>query len=69
MILVYFNKTNTIRKVVPMLIGKMVLRTILKYDKKSLRTIPIIFGEKKAKYISLFTLFIAGVISIIQYTQ
>lgn len=38
----------------------------LKYDKNSIKTIPIMFGEKKSKWIAVLALFIAQVISVIQ---
>lgn len=39
----------------------------LKYDKLSLKTIPIVFGESKARLIALGALFIAEIIAIIQH--
>ena len=39
----------------------------LKYDKLSLKTIPIVFGESKARLVALGALFIAEIIAIIQY--
>lgn len=41
----------------------------LKYDKLSLKTIPIVFGESKARLIAICALFIMEIITIIQYSN
>jgi 4-hydroxybenzoate polyprenyltransferase len=39
----------------------------LKHDDSALKTIPIIFGQSKARFIAVVALFIAEVIAIIQH--
>ena len=38
----------------------------LKFDEKKMKTIPIVFGEGKAKLIGVMALFFAGLITIVQ---
>ena len=41
----------------------------LKYDAQNLRTIPLFFGILKSQFITVFALFICGVIAIFQYFE
>lgn len=41
----------------------------LKYDAKSLRTIPLFFGILRSRFIAIFTLFVCGAIAIFQYFE